>query len=104
MQLLLVVLGTATSSLAAGMLQPTVAALQNVGSIVHGAFLVVMASLTLETSWELLAVDTGVAKQLSVVALCEAGLGLVCFDLHNIVTEAGKDENFLRFLGACQCH
>jgi len=42
---------------------------------------------TLETSCGLLAVDPDVAEPLAVVALCEASLHFVCFDLYNDVAE-----------------
>jgi hypothetical protein len=44
-----------------------------------------MTTITPGTSWWVRAV----------VALCEAGLGFVCFDLHNDVAEDGKGEDSL---------
>jgi hypothetical protein len=43
----------------------------------------------------LLAVDPDVAEPLTAVALCEAGLDFVCFDLYNNVAGLGKDEDLL---------
>jgi hypothetical protein len=54
-----------------------------------------MVSPAPETSWGLLAVDPDVVEQLAVIALHEATLGLVCFDLHNDITEASKGKDFL---------
>jgi hypothetical protein len=49
-----------------------------------------MATLAPETSRWLLAADPGVAEPLAVVALSEASLDFVCFNLHNDATEVGK--------------
>jgi hypothetical protein len=82
LSLLELVCGTTTFSLAAGMLQFTVAGLWNAGTnVLHRTFLVVMAIPTPESSWGLLAVDPDVAEMLAVVAPCEASLGFVSFNI-----------------------
>jgi hypothetical protein len=63
--------------------------------VLLNAFLVGMATLALETSWGLLAVDPDVAEPLAVVAVCEAGPGFKYFDLYNDVAGVGKGEDSL---------
>jgi hypothetical protein len=42
-------------------------------------------------------VDPDVAEPLAVVALCEAGLDFVCFDLYDDVMDVGKVKIFYDF-------
>jgi hypothetical protein len=70
------------------------AVLQNAGTVVLlRAFLVTMATSETKTYWGLLAVDLYVAKAVTVVVLYEVYLGFECLDLHNNITEAGKDQD-----------
>jgi ABC-type multidrug transport system permease subunit len=87
--------GTIKPYAVAGMLQLTVAALQNADTIVFlRAFLVVMATPMPQTSW-LLAVDPDAAEALVIVAMCVASLGIVCSDLYNDVTKVSMVEDLL---------
>jgi hypothetical protein len=56
---------------------------------------VALATPATETSLGLLTVNPHVAEPLGLVALCEAALGFVCFDLYNDVRKVGEGEHSL---------